>query len=59
LKASPLGVSHVASRALACSAWCLEWHKTTRSSAYADSPIMPMMRLDGGCAREIVLAWSP
>jgi len=29
------------------------------SSAYADSRIMPMTRPEPGCAREIVLAWSP
>ena len=28
-------------------------------SAYADSPIMPMLLPDAGRAREIVLAWSP
>jgi len=33
--------------------------KTRRSSAYADSRIMPAMRLDAGCARDVVLAWPP
>ena len=41
LKASPLGASHAASRALTCSACCLEWHKATRLSAYAEDRVMP------------------
>ncbi len=34
LKANPLGANHAASFALTCSACCLEWQHTTRSSAY-------------------------
>jgi len=43
LNARPLGASHAASRALTCSASCLEWQETTRSSAYADSRVMPIL----------------
>jgi putative transposase len=34
LKANPLGANHAASFALTCSACCLDWQHTTRSSAY-------------------------
>jgi hypothetical protein len=34
LKERPLGASQLASRALTSSASCLEWQRTTRSSAY-------------------------
>jgi hypothetical protein len=34
LKASPLGANHSANLALTCSASCLEWQQTARSSAY-------------------------
>jgi hypothetical protein len=43
LKASPLGASHAASRALTWQASCLEWQKATRSSAYAESRVMPIL----------------
>jgi hypothetical protein len=46
LKASPLGASQSASRALTCSASSLEWHKATRSSAYAEARVMPICPAD-------------
>ena len=46
LKASPLSANHAASFVLTCSACCLEWQHTTRSSAYAEHPIMPRLPLD-------------
>src|SRR5208283_3395382 len=48
--ASPLGSSHPASRALTCSASCLEWQHTTRSSAYLVSAGLPALNS---------LAWEP
>ena len=53
LKASPLGASHAASRALTCSACCLEWHKATRSSAYLTSTGEPA----AACAASVPLRW--
>jgi len=53
LTASPLGASHAASRALACSACCLEWHKTNRSSAYLTSTGEPA----AVCAASVPLRW--
>ena len=46
LKARPRGASHPASRALTCSACCLEWHKAIRSSAYAEARVMPILMSD-------------
>jgi hypothetical protein len=39
---SPRWASHPASRALTCPACCLERQQAAKSSAYADSGIMPM-----------------
>ena len=46
LKARPRGASQAASRALTCSASCLEWQKAARSSAYAEGRIMPTVMAD-------------
>jgi hypothetical protein len=47
LKASPLGASHSASRALTCSACFWLWQSTTTSSAYAEARVMPTLMPDG------------
>ena len=46
LKARPRGASQLASRALTCSASCLVWQNATRSSAYAEDRVMPMLAME-------------
>ncbi|MGH3125308.1 MAG: hypothetical protein ACRDND_30370, partial [Streptosporangiaceae bacterium] len=40
---SPRWASHPASRALTCSACCLEWQQAAKSSAYAEVRVMPTL----------------
>ena len=49
LNARPLGASHLASRALISSASCLVWQRATKSSAYAESLVMPSLGRDRLC----------
>jgi hypothetical protein len=44
---SPRWASHPASRALTCSACCLERQQAAKSSAYAEVRVMPTGLLDG------------
>jgi len=50
LKDSPLGASHAASRALTCAACSREWHRASRSSAYAEGRIMPTLITDAAAS---------